>query len=110
VSDTQTVDRVLTTAQHSLGRAAERAAGESRWAVACNYLALAGRLAQYRETQRIWPEQPLASSLLWRTAGDCERLADTAQREDWLELGALTEAEGELQYLAAQIQTEEERA
>ena len=110
MSDTQTVDGTLAEAQRALGTAAGLAAGQSRWSVACNYLALAGRLAQYRETQRIWPEQPLASSLLWRTAGDCERLADTAQREDWLELGALTEAEGELQYLAAQIQTEEERA
>lgn len=108
MSETLTVDRVLATAQHSLGRAAERAAEQSRWAVACNYLALAGRLAQHRETQRIWPEQPLASSVLWRTAGDCERLADTAQREDWPELDALTEAEGELQHVAGLIRREEE--
>ena len=104
MSDTQTVDRVLATAQHSLGRAAERAAGQSRWAVACNYLALAGRLAQHRETQRIWPEQPLASSLLWRTVADCERLAEGADREDWVELEPLHSALDALLALALSAQ------
>ena len=89
MSDTQTVDGTLAEAQRALGTAAGLAAGQSRWSVACNYLALAGRLAQYRETQRIWPEQPLASSLLWRTVADCERLAESADREDWVELEPL---------------------
>jgi len=108
VPDTLTVDRMLAGAQHSLGRAAQRAAGEGRWAVACEYLAQSGRLGQYRERLLIWPEERLSSVMLWRTAGDCERLADRAQRLDWPELDALTEAEGELQYVAGQIQTEEE--
>ena len=108
VSDTLTVEAVLATAQQSLGRAAQRAAGQSRWAVSCEYLALSGRLGQYRERLAVWPEEALPSALLWRTAGDCERLADRAQRLDWAELDALTEAEEELQYVAGQIQTEEE--
>jgi len=106
VSDTLTVDRVLATAQQSLSRAAQRAAGDSRWAVACEYLALSGRLGQYRERLEIWPEELLSSAGLWRTAGECERLADIAQRLDWPELDALTEAEGELQAVAIYVRGE----
>ena len=104
MSETRTVDSTLAEAQRALGTAAGLAAGQSRWAVACNYLALGGRLAQFRETQRIWPEQPVASSLLWRTVADCERLAEGADREDWVELEPLHSALDALLALALSAQ------
>jgi hypothetical protein len=108
VSDTLTADYTLAQARGRLAAAAARAASEGRWTVATSYLSLSGRLAQYQERLAVWPEEPLSSVLLWRTAGDCERLADRAQREDWPELDALTDAEQYLQDLATESQREEE--
>ena len=108
MSDTLTADYTLAQARGRLAAAAARAASEGRWTVATSYLSLSGRLAQYQERLAVWPEEPLSSVLLWRTAGDCERLADRAQREDWPELDALTDAEQYLQDLATESQREEE--
>jgi hypothetical protein len=109
MADTVTVDAVLCKAQRELGRASESAAGESRWSPACNYLALSGRIAQHRERLQIWPEETLPADLLWSLSESAERLADTAQREDWPELDALTELEAGLIDLALWTQRREER-
>jgi hypothetical protein len=100
VSETVSVTVVLDSVREWLARASETAAADGRWAVACNYLSLRGRLWAELERLAIWPEQSLEAGPLWRTAGDCERLADTAQRLDWAELGALTRAESGLLDLA----------
>jgi hypothetical protein len=108
VSETVSVTVVLDSVREWLARASETAAADGRWAVACNYLSLRGRLWAELERLAIWPEHSLEAGPLWRTAGDCERLADTAQREDWAELDALTEAESRLIDLALYCEREGE--
>lgn len=102
-------DYTLALGRGRLAVAAARAAADRRWTAAATYLALSSRLAEYQERLAVLPEQRLSSGLLWAAAGQCERLADRAQREDWAELDALTEAEQYLQDLALNSQREEER-
>ena len=110
VSDTLTVEAVLSSAQRQILAAADTAARGANWRAACNYLSLAGRLAQWLTAgQRLEGSDRLAAAVLWTAAEDLERLTDTAQRLSSPELEDLTEAECALLDLALWSQRREER-
>jgi len=110
MSDTLTVEAVLTTVQRHIVAAADTAARGASWQSACNYLSLAGRLAGWLTAgQRLEGPDRLAAAVLWRAADDLERLTDTAQRLGSPEMEDLTEAECVLFDLAMWSQRREER-
>jgi len=109
VRGTVAEDYTLALARGRLAVAAAQSGADRRWAEAATYLSLSSRLAECQERLAVFPEEPLLWELLWGFALECERLADRAQRGDWAELDALTEAEQYLQDLALDSQREEER-